>query len=130
MVVTCDGRGGGVCTMWFMIETVLPLNGTPPGEQPIQHDPGRVEVGAQVDPLAGDLLGRHVSGRAEDGPGLRQAAAIEVGDAELGDLDPSAAGEDDIGRFDIAMDAAAIVAVLQPGEHPSMIIAALARGSA
>lgn len=94
------------------------LERPPAGEHPVQHDASRIEVGPLVDALASNLLGRHVGGRADDCPRLRQAAAVEMGDAEIGDLDPPAAGQDDVRRLDVAMDDAVLVAVLQPGEQP------------
>ena len=43
-----------------------PGEGQLPGEHLVEHAAERVEVGARVDRPAGDLLGRHVLGRAED----------------------------------------------------------------
>ncbi len=37
-----------------------------PGQHFVENAPERVDVGASVDRVAGDLLGRHVLGRAED----------------------------------------------------------------
>ena len=50
-------------------------NGTCAGEHLVQDAADRVDVDAVVGRLSLRLLGRHVLGRAEDHPGLRQARA-------------------------------------------------------
>ena len=69
--------------------TVGASNGSRAGEHLVEHAAERVDVGAAVDRLAADLLGRHVLRRAEHVAGLRhrvlRAAAVvaQLGDAEV-----------------------------------------------
>ena len=75
-----------------------------------------MSVRASTD-LAHELLGRHVGRRAQHRAGLGHRAALDPGDAEIGDLQPALAGQHDVGRLDVAMHHAALVAELQPGEQ-------------
>jgi len=65
-----------------------------------------VGVGAAIDRLATDLLGRHVGGRADDGVGAGQAAGVDqqLGDAEVHHLDLADAGDGDVVRLEVAVD--------------------------
>ena len=59
------------------------------GQQLVEQDARRIDVGARVDRLAHELLGRHVGRRAHHRAGLRHAAALDPGDAEIRDLRPA-----------------------------------------
>jgi hypothetical protein len=87
------------------------------GEHLIEYDAGRIDVGPGIDRLAHELLGRHVGGRAHDGARLGHAAAFDAGDAEIGDLHLPFPGEHDVGRLDVAVDDAALMAELQAGQQ-------------
>ena len=76
-----------------------------PGQHLVHHDAQRVDVRAGVDRLAADLLGRHVSGAADDRPGARDPGPVGAGgDAEVGDLGVTVAVDEDVLRFDVAVD--------------------------
>ena len=58
-----------------------------------------------VDRLALDLLGGHVLGRAHHEARLGEVGVLgRLGDAEVGHLHPPVAGEQDVGRLDVAVD--------------------------
>ena len=72
-------RGGsGVSRSCLPITTTLdgPSKARVPGEHLVEHAAERVDVGAPVDRIAGDLLGRHVLGRAEDGEAAQRALLL------------------------------------------------------
>ena len=76
------------------------------------------EVGTAVDGSAGELLGRHVGGSAEQLAGGGELTGRELGDAEIGDARPLAAvdlarGHEDVGGLDVAMDDALAVRVTE-----------------
>ena len=66
-----------------------------PGDALVQDDTERVDVHPVIEVLARRLLGRHVLGRAEDHPSLRELSAgrsiqfniAHLGDPEVDDLD-------------------------------------------
>ena len=99
-----------------------------PGEQVIEHDAERVDVGALVDGVAADLLGRHGVRRAEPRadhgqPGLGGVGVQELGDAEVEQLDHAlgrgvvavrrSGGDEDVAGLEIAVDDAARVRRLE-----------------
>ena len=75
-------------------------------EELVEDAADGVGVGAAVDRLAADLLGRHVGGRADDGVGAGQAAGVDeqLGDAEVHHLDLAEAGDGDVVRLQVAVD--------------------------
>ena len=78
------------------------------GEELVEHEAERVEVGLHREFAAVELLGRHVLRRA----GLRFAAddaGRRAGEAEVGDLRAAAAVDHDVGGFQIAMEHALVV---------------------
>ena len=87
----------------------------------VEHDAEREQVGARIDILAARLLGRHVgdgadvvpttlvkcSARARLGGGaalVGRALGRQLGQAEVEHLHLAAAGDEDVGRLDVAMD--------------------------
>ena len=107
------------------------MKGPRAGEHLVEHRAEREDVGAVIHRPAEDLLGRHVAGRAADLSGARLVNRLrlrfgvfllfaELGDAEIQQLDPPAAGDERIGRLDVAMpDAAAVRRVERLGHlHP------------
>ena len=94
-----------------------------PGDQVIEHDAQRVDVGARVDAVAANLLGRHRVRRAEPGaddgqPALARVGVQQLGDAEVQQLDHALAadlGDEDVARLEVAVDDAEIVRRLQRG---------------
>ena len=88
----------------------------PAGEQLVEHDARRVDVGARVDRLALGLLGREVRGGAEDGRRLgdrRGRVRHRAGDAEVHDLDLAGIGDHHVAGLDVAVDDAGAVGVLE-----------------
>ena len=88
------------------------------GEHLVENRAEAEEVGPGVDGFAADLLRRHVAGRADHRPGLglgRRAAGRcrlvarprELGDAEVEDLDPPVARDEQVVGLQVAMDDAA-----------------------
>ncbi len=78
------------------------------GEELVQHEAERVEVAADRDLLARQLLGCHVDGSAG-------AHLGHGGEAEVGELHPSATVEHDVGRLEVAVQHALVVGRGQPG---------------
>jgi hypothetical protein len=92
----------------------------PPGEDLVQHDAERVQVGAGVDGLAAGLLGRHVAAGAEHRARQRVRRALEdPRDAEVDDpRDEVPVGllHEHVPRLEIAVNHPLIVRCLQAGE--------------
>ena len=78
-------------------------NGSVPGEQLVEHDPDRVEVGARVDRVALRLLGREVLRGAHDRAGLGHVGRAGARDPEVGDLGAPLVVDDHVVRLDVAV---------------------------
>ena len=73
------------------------------------------DVGPPVRPLAPDLFGRHVRGRAQDRLGAGQVGpAFDRGQAEIHDPGLSLAVDHDVGGLDVPVDHAFFVRGLEP----------------
>ena len=90
----------------------------------VEHGADGVEVGARVDLVGGgDLLGRHVRGRAHDDAGAREArlaGRAQLGDAEVEQLHERPARgrhEEDVVGLEIAVHDAGVVRGLEALEH-------------
>ena len=84
----------------------------PSGEALVEHEAERVQVGAAVEPLAADLLGRQVLGRAHHHVVAGQVVAGRVealGDAEVGEQHPAVGRDQDVAGLDVAVDQAGAV---------------------
>ena len=82
------------------------------GQQLVEHDAERVQVGAGIDPLALGLLRREVGGGPEHGSGRGdRLVADRAGDAEVGDLHRAVLGEHDVARLHVAVDEQVLVRV-------------------
>ena len=80
------------------------------GQQVVQDDAQRVNVGLVVEPFVLHLLRRHVGRRADS----RQVSVFRgqiVGGAEIADLELAIPREQKIARFDIAVDDALLLRV-------------------
>ena len=89
-----------------------------PGEQLVEDDAERVEVGACVDPLALRLLGRQVGGGAEHRGGRgHRLVAHRARDAEVGHLHRAVVGEHDVAGLDVAVDEQVLVRVGERTAH-------------
>ena len=93
-----------------------PLERPAAGEQLVHHAAEGEDVGAMIDRQATRLLGRHVADRAHDQPGRGVQCRGAVGgggdgprQTEVEHLDVSVAGDDDVGRLEIAMDDVPVV---------------------
>ena len=88
-----------------------------PRAEPVEHDAEAEQVRAGVEFLAGRLLGRHVTGRADDlaAPGQGGIFTFGAGQTEVKDLDASFARgiEPQIRRLDVTMDQAALMGRLK-----------------
>ncbi len=74
------------------------------GQELVEDDPGREQVGASIHRQAHDLLGRHVARRAHDRAHLRQVRGFDVGNPEIGNLHRAVRQQEDVRRFDVAVD--------------------------
>jgi len=123
---------------------VLTLEGAVPGEHLVQDDAERPDVGPLVHGLASRLLGRHVGGGAQEntglGPGLGQGgrpgqvargtgdgvARPRLGQAEVEDLHPAVGRELHVRGFQVAVDDALLVGLLEtlgdlPGDRQRLV---------
>ena len=87
------------------------------GERLIKSDAQRVDVGAFVDFLVETLLGGEVARGAHQhaGGGETGGRAAHQSQTEVRDLDQSAIDDEQVGRFDVAVDDALLVGGLQSG---------------
>jgi hypothetical protein len=90
----------------------------PAGQQLVEDHAQAVHVAGRAHRLhlAGDLLGRHVGRRPQDGPFLRHPrvpAARAPGQAEVHDDRLAAPVDHDVGRLEVAVDHAPLVRLLQ-----------------
>ena len=94
-----------------------------PGDQLVEHDAEREEIGAMVELEPERLLGAHVARRAEHlaelgarrgALGARAVRLGHAGDAEIEDLGgPAAIAEHDVRRLDVAVDDAEPVGIIE-----------------
>ena len=88
-----------------------------PGRTLVEHHPEGVDVGAAVDLVADELLGREVGGGADEAAGLGEARARRgQGEAEVHDPHAQvgvAAREHEVLGLDVAVEDAAPVAVVE-----------------
>ena len=101
----------------------VPVVGDLPGQHLEQHAAQRVHVGAAVDGVTLDLLGRDVVGRSHPAAltGERLVRRAQpLGQAEVGEVDVrrvAAAGDEDVGGLDVAVDEALRVRGVQGAGH-------------
>ena len=101
------------------------------GQQGVQNAAQTVQVAAGSGRLAFDLLRRHVVGRADHAARHRQArAAKELGDPKVGQLHRAVRRQQQIGRFQIAVNHAVVVSVLQRRANLDADVHDLAPGEA
>ena len=79
----------------------------------VQHAGKRVAVGAPVDGLAADLLGRQVVERPHDPPRVGRGAADLLGDAKVGQVGVLILVQEHVRRLDVAVNQAAPVRRVQ-----------------
>ena len=88
----------------------------PAGQQGVEDRSQPVDVGRgrQCAAFARSLLGRHVGGRADDRPRVRQLAVPldSLGQAEVGDMRLTIGIDQDIRRLQVAMEDASLVSVV------------------
>jgi hypothetical protein len=90
----------------------------PAAQHLVEDDAQAVEVGAAVDRLGLDLLGREVLGGAEERALLGQVGRLgRLGDAEVAHLHPPVLGQQDVGRLDVPVDQARGVGHRQRPRH-------------
>ena len=88
----------------------------------VEHAAECVDVGAAVDVVAPQLLGRHVVERSDPLAGRGEAAlrGASLGKAEVGEVDvlpAPAGGHEHVRRLDVAVDEAALVCRVECGGH-------------
>ncbi len=83
------------------------------GEQGVEHDAEGEEIGTPVDGPGGDLLRRHEVRGADELAVHRQARAFHAGDPEVGDAGAAVGGQDQVARFDVAVDDSHPVGVVE-----------------
>ena len=74
-----------------------------PGQQLVEHDPDRVQVGARVDGMALRLLRREVLSGAHDRAGLGHLGRSGARDPEVRDLRAPLVVDDHVVRLDVAV---------------------------
>lgn len=90
----------------------------PPGDQLEQHDPGGVDVGADVGVAGQHLLGRQVADRPDDHAGLGHlAGGLGPREAEVGDLDLAVLGDQHVLGLDVAVHETGPVRGAERGQH-------------
>ncbi len=88
-----------------------------PTERFVRHHADGIDVAANRGRFARQPFGREVSRRAEHDPGLGEIAAARGGDAEVGELGPAALVEQDVARFDVAVQDPVLVRRREPREN-------------
>ena len=88
-----------------------------PGEQLVEQDPGRVEVGRLVDGRAAGLLGGEVLGGADDRARLGHLARTGSRDPEVRHLDAALVVDEDVVRLDVPVDDPVAMGVAERGQH-------------
>ena len=89
------------------------------GERPladqelVEDDPCRIQVGTAIGLFATELFGRHVAGRAEHRAGHGFVRGVDLGDAEVAQLDRARLGDKDVVGLDVAVHDAAPMRMAQ-----------------
>ena len=81
------------------------------GEELMENDAQRPDVGAEVDRRAASLLRRHVGERSEAHARLGEVGDVSPGQPEVEDLHLAVVGDEHVRRLDVAMDDADMVCV-------------------
>jgi hypothetical protein len=92
--------------------------GQPAGQQLVEDNSQRPEIGSMVHGVTLELFGRHVGHGTDDGPFPREPGPVGLeGDPEIDDLDLPRGGEDEVGRLDVPVDDAVSVGVSEAGSR-------------
>lgn len=89
----------------------------PAGEHLGEEAAGAPEVDADAVVGGAEEELRGAVPEGDDAAGERAAAAVVVGEAEVADLEDAMAVDEEVGALDVAMEDAALVAVLQPRQQ-------------
>ena len=92
---------------------VITGEGAPIGDELVEHDSERPNIGASAGVLAAKLFGGHIGQGAKQRSGLGLGRRRQAGDTEIDHFDDSIAGHDDIGRLDVAVDHATTMSVIE-----------------
>ena len=110
----CEGGRRCVHVGLHEIEAALGREGHSTGEQRVEQDPQRVDVGARVGLLAANLFGRHELGRAHELSHLGHALGSQhAGDSEVHHLERAAALDHQVRALDVAVNDPALVGVTE-----------------
>ena len=101
---SCRRRDAGLLALLDQLREVLAFERALARKELVEEQPERIDVAAGSDLVTSELLWRHVGGRASANRFARNASEAEVSDSNL----PGGI-EHDVGRFEIAMDHAALV---------------------
>ena len=100
------------------LERIERLEWEPAAQHPVEQHSEGVDVARRRHRPAGCLLGRHVGGRPEERPVLRERVrAAHAGDPEVGDLRPALFVEDDVRRLQVPVDKPVRMGVSKPGRE-------------
>jgi len=84
------------------------------GEALVGHHSERINIGAAIERLAARLLGAHVIGRAHNGRARELGGGFKgFGDAKVGQEGLTAMIEENVARFDVAVDDVERVSVIE-----------------
>ena len=86
-------------------------------DQLVEQHADRKNVAAPIDAAALELLRRHVVGRAQHHAGLGHRDVADARDAEIENLDHALAIGHHVGGFDVAVDDAFVVRVVEAAGH-------------
>src|ERR1700681_3045461 len=96
---------------------VVTLERTLVTEQFVERDSQRPDIAALVSALAVDLLRRHVPQCSHENMGLSLQGIGDAGDSKVHDLDVAVLREHYVSRFDVAMDDAALMGIIESAAY-------------
>lgn len=118
-------RGGGLVQVLVGDgDRVVAGERWPSGQQFVEQAARGVQIAAGVGDLGAYLFGGEVVGGSDERAGPRGRGAVvpaDTRDAEVDDLDPAAAGDQDVGGLDVTMNDACVVAELERMQETQLV---------
>ena len=100
------------------LERIERLEREPAAQHPVEQHPEGVDVARRRHRPACRLLGRHVGGRPEERPLLRERVrAAHAGNPEVGDLRAALLVEEHVRRLQVPVDEPVLMGVSEPGRE-------------